>query len=181
MERFNAYEIKSVYEWTNDEGMVHYEAQESDAEKMAEAHEAPKTPTRIYWTLSGLVGADSQPIADFESEADALELLYMLTGIEGKPGIATYLAPIVEQGKFIPGCTDAICGIIVSDDDLIEATLREDESGNATGITRQLARRYLAEYGRDVANAYQTSWREMLENVESLYHFAEEHRTIIAP
>ena len=178
MRQFDAYEIKPTHE-SADDGEMTRDSSGADPEAVSATASLPTVRKPAFWTLCGRVEMEVEPIAKVESELAALELLYKITGIEGKPGVATFLAPVVAQGKLLPGRPDAICAIIISDDDIVQATLEKDESGNLTGITRELACRYLAEHGRDVENAFMTSWLDNLKDVESLLDFAERHRELI--
>ena len=94
VERFDAYQVCPVVETTSPRGDIRCEAFHS----LVEAFDAKDTSRgiarrRILWTLYGLRNGIAEAIADRATEADTFDLLYSITGMQGRSGQTLYQFP----------------------------------------------------------------------------------------
>ena len=94
VERFDAYQVCPVVETTTPQGEINCEAFQT----LAEAFDAKDTfngvgRQRILWTLYGLRNGIAEAIADRTTEADTFDLLYSITGMQGRSGQTIYPVP----------------------------------------------------------------------------------------
>ena len=94
VERFDAYQVCPVVETTSPRGDISCEAFHT----LAEAFDAKDTSRgitrrRILWTLYGLRNGIAEAIADRATEAEAFNLLYSITGMQGRSGQTLYPVP----------------------------------------------------------------------------------------
>ena len=94
VERFDAYQVCPVVETTSPRRDINCEAFHT----LAEAIDAKDTSTgikrrRIFWTLYGLRNGIAEAIADRGTEADTFDLLYSITGMQGRSDQTVYPLP----------------------------------------------------------------------------------------
>ena len=94
VERFDAYQVCPVVETTSPRGDSNCEAFHTLAEAF-DAKNDSKTMghKRILWTLYGVRKDIAEAIADRATEADTFDLLYSITGIQGRSGQTIYPVP----------------------------------------------------------------------------------------
>ncbi len=98
MQRYDAYEVSPVLESDIDGlGGMQCEAYPTlgDAEEAAITAAGEEIETRIIWTVYGhITGQGVEAIQDFETEAQAFEFLFKLSGIIGASGTRCYPLPL---------------------------------------------------------------------------------------
>ncbi len=94
VERFDVYQVCPVVETTTPCGESTCEAFHTliDAIHAKEALHRP-VEQRMFWTLYGLRRGIAEAIADRATEADTFDLLYSITGIQGRSGQTVYPVP----------------------------------------------------------------------------------------
>ena len=93
VERFDTYQVCPVVETISPRGDSNCEAFHT----LAEAIDAKDTRgfrrRRIFWTLYGIRSGIAEAIADRGTEADTFDLLYSITGMQGRSGQTIYPVP----------------------------------------------------------------------------------------
>lgn len=94
VDRFDAYQVCPVVETVARNGEISCEAFHTLAEAF-DAKNDSKTMghKRILWTLYGVRKDIAEAIADRATEADTFDLLYSITGIQGRSDQTVYPLP----------------------------------------------------------------------------------------
>lgn len=94
VDRFDAYQVCPVVETVARNGEISCGAFHTLAEAFDAKNDSRSIgPQRILWTLYGVRRGIAEAIADRATEADTSDLLYSITGMQGRSGQTIYQVP----------------------------------------------------------------------------------------
>lgn len=94
VDRFDTYQVCPVVETVARNGEISCEAFQTLAEALDAKNDSRAVGhKRILWTLYGVRKGIAEAIADRGTEADTFDLLYSITGMQGRSGQTIYPVP----------------------------------------------------------------------------------------